>query len=122
MGLLRYKYSNIEDFLKEISICKEIRINLVNLKRELNERNFLVIYLSRIGIVEKYQEMRISQIIINFFEYLIQKKKINTTIFVKVVKEIVKVIGPSYDIIAENYDEKWGSYYLGAKIIEVKKN
>ena len=65
--------------------------------------------------------MRLSQVIINFFEFLIQRNKENTLIYVKVLREISKIIGSSYDIVAESYDEKWGEFCIGIKNIEYEK-
>jgi len=75
LGLLRYRYSTKPEFLEQlslISISKDIKKHIDSL---FSLYNYSIIYLSRIAVSEKYQEMRISQIISNFFEFLVQRKK-----------------------------------------------
>ena len=62
--------------------------------------------------------MNISQIMINFFEYLIAKNRDNVLIYVKILQGIKKVIGPSYRLIGKNKDKKWGDYFLASRIIK----
>ena len=55
---------------------------------------------------------------VNFFEYLIAKNRENVLIYVKVLRGIKKVIGPSYRLIGKGTDEKWGEYFLASRIIK----
>lgn len=118
LGLLRYKFTNREEFISELMKCdveKAIRNNLI---KEIDKLEFSFIYLSRIGVVKKYQDMNIGQIISNFFEFLIKRNRKRAFIYVKVIEIQKDFIAPSYDFIAHNDDKKWGSYYLASKFLE----
>ena len=62
--------------------------------------------------------MRISQIISNFFEFLIQRNKQDLIIYAKILEELTNVVGSKYKIIGKGIDEKWGNYFFVSKIIE----
>jgi len=98
-----------------ISVSEDIKRNI---KKLLSFKNYTIIYLSRIGVVKKYQEMRISQIISNFFEFLIQRKKQDLVIYAKILEELTNVVGSKYKILGKGIDEKWGMYCFVSKIIE----
>ena len=118
LGLLRYRFSTEKDFLEQlalISIPKDIKRNI---KKLLSSNKYTIIYLSRIGVTEKYQEMRISQIISNFFEFLIQRNKQDLIIYTKILEDLTNVVGSKYRILGKGIDEKWGNYYFVSKIIE----
>ena len=75
LGLLRYRNATNEEFIEQVektSILDDIRKNIDSL---LSLKKYDIIYLSRIGVSQEYQEMRVSQIISNFFEFLIQRNK-----------------------------------------------
>jgi hypothetical protein len=118
LSLLRYKYTSIEKYMEELIKCKVPDKDQSLIKKKISESKLKIIYLSRIGVVEFYQEMNVSQIIINFFEFLITRNKKNVLIYVKILENIKKVIGLSYRIICKNKDEKWGNYFLASRIIK----
>ena len=62
--------------------------------------------------------MNIGQIISNFFEFLVKRKRERTFIHVKVIDIYKDFIAPTYDFLARNDEEKWGSYYLASKFLE----
>lgn len=62
--------------------------------------------------------MRVSQIISNFFEFLIQRKRQDIIIYAKVLEDLTRVVGSKYKIIGINKDKKWGTYFLVSKIME----
>ena len=118
LGLLRYKISNKKEFFSELmnyDIDLEIRNKL---NKELDTFNFKFIYLSRIGVLNKYQDMNVGQIISNFFEFLIKKDRKNCFIYLKVVEKQKDFIAPSYEFIAQGEDKKWGNYYMASKFLE----
>ena len=118
LGLLRYRYSTEKEFLEQLSltsVSEDIRKNIDIL---FSLKKYLIVYLSRIGVSEKYHEMLISQIINNFFEFIIQRKKQNIIIFAKILEDLTSIIGSKYRILGKNKDEKWGNYYLVSKFIE----
>ena len=121
LGLLRYKLVNIYDFRQELNNFEIIEKKQVEFLKWFSGRTFSIIYLSRIGVSKEYQEKNISQIIYNFFEFIIKDRFENVLIYVKILKNLIKIIGPSYIVIAESYDEKWGNFYLAMKIIKSEK-
>ena len=118
LGLLRYKFTNKEEFLSELKKCEVEEEFKNNLIKELDKKRLSFIYLSRIGVVKNYQDMNIGQIISNFFEFLIKRNREWSFIFVKVIEKHKDFIAPSYDFIAHNDDNKWGSYYLASKYLD----
>ena len=118
LGLLRYRISSKKEFIEELdktSIKGEIRSNIYSL---LSLNKYDIIYLSRIGVTQEFQEMRISQIISNFFEFLIQRKKKNFIIYTKILEHLTNVMGSHYQILSKGTSKKWGNYFLISKIIE----
>ncbi len=118
LGLLRYKFTNFEEFSSELSkyeVDQDIKNNLTS---ELEKYNFSFIYLSRIGVIKDYQDINIGQIISNFFEFLIKRERKKSFIYLKVIERQKDFIAPSYDFIAHNDDKKWGSYFLASKFLE----
>jgi len=88
LGLLRYRVVKKEVFIEDIektTISNDLRKNLDSL---LSLNKYDIVYLSRIGISQEVQEMRISQIINNFFEFLIQREKGNFIIYAKLLKDL----------------------------------
>ncbi|TFF94575.1 MAG: hypothetical protein EU544_04320 [Promethearchaeota archaeon] len=118
LAVLRFKYPSIEEYLKELTLCSVSEKNLNTIREKIEVSNLKLVYLSRIGVIEKFQEMNISQIMINFFEFLIAKNRVNVLIYIKALKGIKRVIGPSYRLIGKNQDEKWGDYFLASRIIK----
>lgn len=118
LGLLRYRIVKKEVFiedLKKTTISSDLRKNLDSL---LSLKKYNIVYLSRIDVSQEFQEMRISQIINNFFEFLIQREKKNCIIYAKLLKNLTSVVGSKYRILGEGIDEDWGEYFLVSKIIE----
>ncbi|HUX99389.1 MAG TPA: hypothetical protein VMV49_07530 [Candidatus Deferrimicrobium sp.] len=118
LGLLRYRIANESEFIEAINntpIADDIRDNINSI---LSINQYEIIYLSRIGVSQEYQEMRISQIISNFFEFLIQRKKKDVIIYAKILENLIKVVGSHYRILGKGTDEDWGNYFLVSKIIE----
>jgi len=121
LGLLRYKLVNIPDFRQELNNFEINEKKPVEFLKWFSGRTFSIVYLSRIGVLKEYQEKNISQIIYNFFEFIIKDRFENVLIYVKILKNLKKIIGPSYIVIAESYDKKWGNFYLAMKIIKSEK-
>jgi len=118
LGLLRYRYTSEKDFLKQLALTSASENIKKNIEKLLSLRKYKIVYLSRIGVVKKYHEMRISQIISNFFEFLIQRKKQNLVIYAKILEDLTNVVGSNYKILGKKTDEKWGNYFFVSKIIE----
>jgi len=118
LGLLRYKFTNFEEFKTELSKCDVDQEIKTNLTKELDKFDFSFIYLSRIGVIEKFHDMNIGQIISNFFEFLIKRERKKCFIYLKIIERQKDFIAPSYDFIAQNDDRKWGSYFLVSKLLE----
>lgn len=121
LGLLRYKFTNKEQFQSEFAkyeVEKEIEKDLL---QELIEKKYSIIYLSRIGVEKDNQDMHIGQIISNFFEFLVKRKRERLFIYVKVIDKYKDFIATSYDFIAKNDEEKWGRYYLACKFLVFDK-
>ena len=118
LGLLRYRNANKEEFIEDLNnthTANDIRANINSL---LALNKYEIIYLSRIGVSQEYQEMRVSQIISNFFEFLIQRKKKDVIIYTKILENLTDVIGSQYRILGKGRDKNWGNYFLISKIIE----
>jgi hypothetical protein len=118
LGILRYRNSNKEEFvnqLNNIPISENIQNN-INTLLALNK--YEIIYLSRIGVSQEYQEMRISQIISNFFEFLIQRRRKSFIIYAKILENLISIVGSKYCILGKGFDKAWGNYFLVNKIIE----
>jgi len=118
LGLLRFRLTNKEKFFSELEsyeLEKEIKTNLIN---QLNKTEYLIIYLSRIGVKKEYQDMNIGQIISNFFEFLVKRKRERLFIYIKVIDEHKDFIAPTYEFLAKNDDKQWGRYYLVSKFLE----
>ncbi len=118
LGLLRYKFSNREEFISELDkydVDEEIRNNLM---KELDKGTFSIIYLSRIGVIKKNQDINVGQIISNFFEFIIKRRRERTFIYVKVMEKYKDFLAPSYDIVARSKEKKWGNYYLASKLLD----
>ncbi|TXT55583.1 MAG: hypothetical protein BAJALOKI1v1_2010006 [Promethearchaeota archaeon] len=118
LGLLRYRISTKNEFIDQINtinIPENIQSNINSL---LALNKYDIIYLSRIGVSQEFHEIRISQIISNFFEFLIQRKRKNIIIFTKVLENLTSVVGSKYRILGKGTDETWGNYFLMNKIIE----
>lgn len=118
LALLRFKYPQIEEYIQELVLCNISEHDMKTIKKKIKDSNLRTVYLSRIGVIKQHQEMNISQIMINFFEYLIAKNRDNVLIYVKILQGIKKVIGPSYRLIGKNIDGKWGNYFLASRIIK----
>jgi len=118
LGLLRYRYAAEDDFIEQLvltSVSEDIKKNIEKL---LSLKKYKIVYLSRIGVLKKYHEMRISQIINNFFEFLIQREKQDTIIYAKILEDLTKIVGSKYQILGKGTDEKWGNYFFVSKIME----
>lgn len=118
LGLLRYRVIKKEVFIEDIektTISNDVRKNLDSL---LSLNKYDIVYLSRIGVSQEVQEMRISQIINNFFEFLIQREEGNFIIYAKLLKDLTNVVGSKYRILGEGVNKDWGEYLLVGKIIE----
>ncbi len=118
LALLRFKDTSIEDYIQELILCNTSEKDLSIIKKKIKESNLKIVYLSRIGVIKPFQEMNISQIMINFFEFLIAKNRENVLIYVKILQNIKKIIGPSYHLIGKNKNEKWGNYFLASRIVK----
>ncbi len=118
LGLLRYRNGTKEEFIEDldnIHTADDIRVNINSL---LSLNKYEIIYLSRIGVSQEFQEMRISQIISNFFEFLIQRMKKDVIIYTKILENLTNIIGSQYRIVGKGIDKNWGNYFLVSKIIE----
>lgn len=122
LGLLRYKIISISEFKQELKAQKITENELQSYLKWFYGRDYSIIYLSRIGISENFQSKNLSLVIYNFFEFLIKEKYDNVIIYVKILKNLMKVIGPSYNVVKESYDENWGDFYLAMKIIKSELN
>ena len=91
------------------SVSKDIRKNIEKL---FSLKKYQVVYLSRIGISEKYHEMRVSQIYSNFFEFLIQRKKQDIIMYAKILEDLISVIGSKYRVLGKMHDDNWGNYCI----------
>ncbi len=118
LALLRFKYTSIETYIQELRLCNIPENDITTIKLKTKESNLKIVYLSRIGVVKPFQELNISQIVINFFEFLILRNKENVLIYVKVLQNLKKVVGSSYRLIGKNIDVKWGNYYLASRLIK----
>jgi len=118
LGLLRFRYSSNNEYLEQLSLCKASTDIKRNIKKYLSLKEYSIIYLSRIGVSEKFHEMRVSQIISNFFEFIIQRKRQDIIIYAKILEDLTSVVGSKYKIIGRNKDKKWGKYFLVSKIME----
>ncbi len=118
LALFRYKFTSIEEFTQKLIECNTPANDQTIIKKKIKDSKLKIIYLSRIGVVKSYQEMNISQIMREFFELLISRNRENVLIYVKILKNLKKVIGPSYRLIGKNEDKKWGEYYLASRIIK----
>lgn len=118
LGLLRFRYTTIKEFLEQLSIASVSKDIKKNIEKLFSLKKYQVVYLSRIGISEKYHEMRVSQIISNFFEFLIQRKKKDVIIYAKILEDLISVIGSKYRVLGKMHDDNWGNYCLVSKIME----
>jgi len=118
LGLLRYRYTTENDFLEQLALTSVSEDIKRNIKKLLLLKRYKIVYLSRIGVLKNYHEMRISQIISNFFEFLIQRKKQDLVIYAKILEDLTKVVGSKYQILGKGIDEKWGNYCFVSKIME----
>ena len=118
LGLLRYKFTNAEEVFDELSKCDVDQEIITSLNKELDKFDFSFVYLSRIGVIQNIQDMNIGQIISNFFEFIIKRNRKKSFIYLKVIDIHKDFIAPSYDFIAHNEDEKWGSYFIASKFLE----
>lgn len=118
LGLLRYKFINSEDFWSELSKCEVDQDIENNLTKELDRNDYDFIYLSRIGVIKNFQDMNVGQIISNFFEFLIKRKRKRCLVYLKVIERKRDFIAPSYDFIGKSDDKEWGNYFLASKILE----
>jgi hypothetical protein len=116
MGLLRYRYTTIEEFkhdFEEARVNKEIISEFLS---EFESKKLKIIYLSRIGVSNQWQGLHIGPIISNFFEFLIKRKQEGVIIYAKLIEVAIEKIRLGYEILGENYDKKWGKYYLISKM------
>ena len=118
LGILRFRYTTIEDFMEQLSKTSVSENIKKNVEKLLSLKKYQVIYLSRIGISKQYHEMRLSQVISNFFEFLIQRKKKDMMIYAKILEDLTSVVGSKYRVLGKKKDEKWGNYCLVSKIME----
>lgn len=118
LGLLRFRYTTVEEFMMELSLTSVLESTKKNVETLLALKKYRVVYLSRIGVSINYHEMRISQIISNFFEFLIQREKQDILIFAKVLENLTSIVGSKYRVLGKKDDEKWGNYCLVSKIVE----
>lgn len=117
LGLLRYKTSSREEFFSELNHCSIKQDIYSNLNNEMDRCEYKFIYLSRIGVVNQYQDKNVGQVISNFFEFLIKKIQKNQFIYLKVIEGKKNFIASSYNLIGYNDDQKWGNYYIASKFL-----
>lgn len=66
--------------------------------------------MSRVGIVDEKKGLHLSQVILNFFDFYLFEMESNILIYTKVRKGKDRFLGPSYRVIASNWDDHWGDY------------
>ena len=92
LGLIRYKFTNFANFKKDLiesGTSKDIQDRFA---QKLSEKQFSIIYLSRIGVVEKFQDMRLSKVLNILFEFIIKERRENVLIYAKFVEKLRKIM------------------------------
>lgn len=117
-AVLRYRKTRFEEFISELNTCKTIFLDFADFNHNYNTINYQIVYLSRIGIVNHKRKRHLSQVILNFFDFLLFELEKNVFIYSKVRKGMGAFIKNSYQEIAANFDEHWGAYSIISRTLE----
>ena len=117
-AVLRYRLSNIEEFISELQVCKDIDIELKEIKSTYGNVKYQIVYLSRVGILRAKRNRHLSQVVLNFFDFYLLEMEKNILIYSKVREGKGKFLGPSYKRVASNWDKHWKNYIIVVRTIE----
>lgn len=118
-GILRYGQKNLDDLKAELESCEYIQVNISEIERLFKRKNYIIVYLSRVGVSENQQNKHLSHVILNFFDYYMFELKKNIFIYTKVRMGSSKFLGPLYRIIASNQDSHWGNFSICVRSINL---
>ena len=87
------------------------------IKKDIQDFQAKIIYLSRIGTQEHQKKKRIGTLIARFFDFLMFREQENLVIYAKVLEKLDIFLSGPYITLGRGKDEYWGDFLVKYRVI-----